>query len=172
MKRVALLILSLALGACSLNQESAYENNHGTLGLYVAATNIYVDSVVGIKNDATGEMTHIKVMHLSGNDTGFLVASLPPGRYDLVAYTPDNQQVLSLESPNAWFEVQSGCFNYGGSYAFGGDAGITNTTTLQDVAQLPPELRKDAAGQDLCDAGMGKAGERLKAADVAAAVKF
>ncbi|HEX2669159.1 MAG TPA: hypothetical protein VHP13_12365 [Gammaproteobacteria bacterium] len=176
MKKFALLMPLLALAACTLAPERQFEDDPQGLGLYVAATNIYVNTAVGVKNAQTGELMQVKVVHLSGRDEGYMVASLPPGRYYLEAYSPDNARVIPLESPNAYFEVQNNCFNYGGMYTFteGQDGGshVANANRLEDIANLPKKLRKEARERDICSATMGHDNERLSAADVAGVIRF
>lgn len=175
MKKLTLLMPLLALAACTLAPERQFENDPQGLGLYVAATNIYVNTSVGVKSAQTGEIMQVKVVHLSGRDEGYMVASLPQGRYYLETYSPDNARVIPLESPNAYFEVQNNCFNYGGMYTFteGEDANhVANANRLEDIASLPKKLRKEAHERDICSATMGHDSERLSAADVAEVIRF
>lgn len=171
MKKLALFVLSAALCACATPQR-AFENNPGEYGLYVAVTNIFANSDLVVQNMETGKPYAIKVRHLAAGDSnGFAMASLPAGRYRLVTYSPDGVNNYPISSDNGWFEVQNGCYNYGGRFDFqqGADGLPTysNTNTLQDIASLPHHYRDLAEGQDICSATMGHASERLNAADVA-----
>jgi|GEM_PF-6292998 len=170
MKKLMGLCAALLLCACATPQH-AFESDPDGYGLFVATSNIFADSKVVVQQEGSGTMFQIQVRHLGGgSDTGYLMASLPPGRYSLQAYSPDGVNSYALTTANGWFEVQTNCFNYGGRYDFEQDAdglpSYTNTTTLQDIASLPGHYRDLAEDRDICGAAMGKPGDRLKAADV------
>lgn len=170
MKTLILASLTLVLAACATESGSKFADDPQEYGLYVAAANVFMNAPIVIKNAATGEVTVLTVKHYEAGDVGYMVGSLPAGRYQLESYSPDGVNGVPLETPNGYFEVQNGCFNYGGQYDFGVDArgnpAYTNSTTLKDIEKLPHTIRKYAEGRDICSAAMGKASERLAAADV------
>jgi len=170
MKTSLLAFLSLGLAACAAQSGDKFADDPARYGLYVAYANVFMETPIVVKNADTGEVLPLKVRHLDGSEGGYVVESLPAGRYLLESYTPDGTTDYPLEAPNAYFEVQSSCFNYGGRYDFGVDAQgkplYTNSTTLKDIEKLPHTIRKYAESRDICAAGMGKANERLAAADV------
>jgi hypothetical protein len=170
MKKPILALLPLVLAACATESGSRFADNPQRYGLYVASANVFMDTPIVVKNADTGEIVPLKVRHFKAGDEGYVVESLPAGRYLLESYTPDGVTDYPLATPNGYFEVQNGCFNYGGQYDFGVDANgsptYTNATTLKDIEKLPHTIRAYAQGRDICAAGMGKASERLAAADV------
>lgn len=165
---LSLCLSGLLLGACATPEHRA-ESDPEDYGLFVATTNIFTNSTIIVQQEGQPPLA-VKVNHL-GSDVGYAMASLPPGRYRLITYSPDGRNNFPITTDNGWFEVQANCFNYGGDYQFSeGDDGMSrysNRTTLQDIAGLPHHYRDLAEGKDICDAGMGHAGERLKAEDVA-----
>lgn len=169
MKQLIGLAAVLALGACA-GPESAFKEDPQHNGLFVAVSNVYIDAPLTVKNADTGELIDIKTRHFGRDDQGYLVASLPPGRYTLERYTLDGTHPYPLEAATSYFSVQDDCFNYGGVYDFGlgpdGQPLYTNTTTLKDIEKLPDNIRKLARERDICSAAMGKDNDRLKAADV------
>ncbi|HLW74083.1 MAG TPA: hypothetical protein VKT74_03355 [Gammaproteobacteria bacterium] len=169
MNKLIGLAAALALVACA-GPESAFKEDPQHYALFVAVSNVYVDAPLTVKNADTGELIEIKTRHFGRDDRGYLVASLPPGRYTLERYSLDGIHVNSLETANGYFNVASDCFNYGGAYDFevgsDGQPSYTNTTTLKDIEQLPDNIRKLARDRDICSAAMGKDSDRLKAADV------
>lgn len=170
MKKLLLALLFLGLAACATGAGYKFADDPQHYGLYVAAANVYMDMPIVVKNADTGQLTALKVRHFEAGDKGFVVESLPAGRYLLESYTPDGVTDYPLVTANGYFEVQNNCFNYGGEYDFGvdaqGNSTYTNSTTLKDIEQLPHTIRKYAQDRDICAAGMGKASERLAAADV------
>ena len=165
---LSLCLSGLLLGACSTPENRAV-SDPADYGLFVATTNIFTNSTIIVQQEGQAPLA-VKVNHL-GNDVGYAMASLPPGRYRLMTYSPDGRNNFPITTDNGWFEVQASCFNYGGDYQFTqGDDGMprySNKTTLQDIENLPNHYKDMAKGKDVCDAGMGHAGERLKAEDVA-----
>ena len=170
MKRLTLAFLPLVLAACATESGSRFANDPQQYGLYVAAANVFMNTPIAVKNTATGEVIALTVKHYESGDVGYVAESLPAGRYQLESYTPDGTSSIPLETANGYFDVQDNCFNYGGEYDFGVDANgsptYTNSTTLKDIEKLPHTIRKYAEGRDICSAAMGKANERLAAADV------
>ncbi len=170
MKKLMLALLPLVLAACASGAGRDFASNPSQYGLYVAQVNVFMETRVAVKNSDTGEVVEIKVRHYGGAEDGYIVASLPAGRYTLESYTPDGTTDISLETANGYFNVQDDCFNYGGQYQFGVDASggptYSNSTTLKDIESLPKDIRSYAQGRDICAAGMGKANDRLAAADV------
>ncbi|HSC46632.1 MAG TPA: hypothetical protein VLG68_00955 [Gammaproteobacteria bacterium] len=168
MKSLLVTLVSLSLAACA-GAISKFEDNPGEYGLYVAVTNIDMDTPIAVKNAATGEVVALKVRHM-GNSPGYIMETLQPGRYEFQSYTPDAITDVPLTTANGYFEVQANCFNYGGQYAFGVDAdgapAYNDSLTLKDIERLPSSIREHAVGRDICAAGMGKPNERLPAADV------
>ena len=170
MKILMTALAALALGACSGSPQHDFAENPAVYGMYVAASNIYVDAPVTVKNTATGESYDIPVKHQGSGETGYLAAALPPGHYTLVSYRPTGSRTVPLNTPNGYFDVQANCFNYGGVYDFGFDSdGVPtyqNTSRLKDIEQLPAEYRQQAVGRDICSAAMGQPNDRIAAADV------
>ena len=169
MKKLIGLAAVLALGACA-GPESAFKDDPGHYALFVAVSNDYIDAPLIVKNADTGQLVGIETHHFGHDDKGYLMASLPPGRYTLESYSLDGSHAYPLEAPTSYFTVQNDCFNYGGFYDFGvgpdGQPLYTNTTTLKDIEKLPDNIRKFARERDICSAAMGKDSDRLKAADV------
>lgn len=169
MKKLSLVLAPLLITACATGAGYKFADNPGQYGLYVAVTNIDMDTVIAAKNADSGEVVALKVRHM-GDATGYVVESLPPGRYMLQSYTPDGVTDVPLTTANGYFDVQANCFNYGGQYNFGEDAGgapsYNDTLTLKDIEDLPHTIREYAQGRDICAAGLGKPSERLAAADV------
>lgn len=170
MKKLLLILLPLLLASCATGAGYKFANNPEQYGLYVAVTNIDMDTVIAVKNADSGAVVALNVRHLQGTPTGYVVESLPPGRYVFQSYTPDAITDVPLTTPNGYFDVQAKCFNYGGQYDFGVDANgaptYSDTLTLRDIEFLPNTIRQYAQGRDICAAGMGKPNERLPAADV------
>src|SRR5438445_4457048 len=110
--------LSLMVCACSLTDKGFIEQPD-QYGLYVAVTNIYMDIPVQIQNDATGEVISIQT-HLYGREGayGYLEQSLKPGRYHLYSYHPFKNINISLQTSTGHFDIQAGCFNFGGHINF------------------------------------------------------
>lgn len=169
MKKLSLAFVSCLLAACATEAGHKFADDPGDYGLYVAVTNIYMDTPVVMKNTDTGVAVVLNVRHMGGA-TGYIVESLPPGRYEFQSYSPDAVSIVPLTTANGYFEVQANCFNYGGQYDFGVDANgapaYNDTVTLKDIELLPHSIREYARGRDICSAGMGKQNERLAAADV------
>ena len=170
MKILMTAVSVLALSACSGGTQRDFEANPGAYGLYVAASNIYVDAPVTVKNASTGQSYDIPVKHIGGGDTGYLAAALPAGHYTLESYRPMGGKSVPLNTPNGYFDVQANCFNYGGVYDFelGNDGVPTyqNVSRLKDIEKLPSEYRQQALGRDICSAAMGQANDRITASDV------
>jgi hypothetical protein len=165
------LSLSLLAG-CSA--QSQFDKDPAGFGLYVASTNIPADTKIIVQQESTGEDVTLDNLHSAGKgDTGYIMIALPPGRYHFELYSPDGVNSLPVASDNGWFEVQANCYNYGGYYEFqaqGGANGMPtykDTTTLQDIQDLPAQYKAPAQNRDICSADMGHASERLAAADVA-----
>lgn len=171
MKKLALAIIPLALAACAGGMDSKFAADPAHYGLYVASVDVQIDTDIIVKNAQSGEVIPLKVTHtLHSGDTGYVDQALPAGRYLLEKYTPDGQSIVSLETPDGYFEVGSGCFNYGGHFTFteaDGKPSYQDSTTLQDIDALPKEIRKQARDHDVCSAAMGEANQRLAAADAA-----
>src|SRR5689334_660701 len=110
---------ALALCACSGGAQRDFADNPSAYGLYVAASNIYVDAPVTVKNSSTGQSYDIPVKHVGSGETGYMAAALPPGHYTLVSYRPTGGKTVPIDTPNGYFDVQANCFNYGGVYDFG-----------------------------------------------------
>lgn len=170
MNKLLLALLPLVFTACATQSGAKFADDPEEYGLFVAAANVFMNTPIAVKNTATGEVTALTVRHYESGDVGYVAESLPAGRYQLESYSPDGTSSISIETANGYFEVQDNCFNYGGEYDFGVDAqgnpAYTNSTTLKDIEKLPHTIRKYAEGRDICAAGMGKASERLAAADV------
>lgn len=160
----------LTLTACASGPDAAFRANPGQFGLYVASANLFMDLPVRVKRADSGEIFDLSVKHVGHGDTGYLVASLPPGRYQLESYTPAVGQTLPLVTANGYFDVQADCFNYGGRYDFALDTGAaapyTNVSRIKDIELLPPKLRELAIGRDVCSAAMGQPSERIAYADI------
>lgn len=172
MKQLILVIIPLALAACAGGMDSKFATDPAHYGLYVASVDVQIDTAIMVKNAQSGEEIPLKVTHtLHGGDTGYVDQALPAGRYLLERYTPDGQSMVSLETPDGYFDVDSGCFNYGGHYTFGtgadGKPSYQDSTTLKDIEELPKPIRKQAEDRDVCSAAMGEANLRLAAADAA-----
>lgn len=169
MKKLLLALMSCLLAACAVESGHEFADNPGQYGLYVAVTNIFMDTPIVVKNADTGATVVLNVRHMGGN-TGYVVESLPPGRYEFQSYTPDGVSDVPLTTANGYFEVQANCFNYGGQYNFGEDPNgapaYNDTVTLKDIELLPHSIREYARGRDICSAGMGVQNERLAAGDV------
>lgn len=165
---IGLVAVAVLLGACATSEDT-YKTDPAHYALFVATSNVYMDVPLTVRNTQTGQQYDIPTHHLGGQ-TGYLMASLPPGRYELVSSMLAGGIVSALGTPNGWFEVQANCFNYGGAYDFelggNGVATYSNTTTLQAISSLPSHYRDLARDQDICAAEMGKASDRLSAADV------
>ena len=170
MKILMTVVSVLALSACSGGTQRDYVANPSAFGMYVAASNIYVDAPVTVKNANTGQSYDIPVKHIGSGDTGYLAAALPPGHYTLESYRPLGGKSVPLNTPNGYFDVQANCFNYGGIYDFelGNDGVPTyqNVSRLKDIEKLPSEYRQQALGRDICSAAMGQANDRISAADI------
>lgn len=166
-----MLALSLSLLAgCSA--QSQFDKNPTGFGLYVASTNIPADTKIIVQQESTGEDVTLNNLHsMGGGETGYIMIALPPGRYHFELYSPDGVSSLPVASDNGWFEVQANCYNYGGHYDFQqGASGLPSykdTTTLEDIQNLPPQYKDPAQNRDICSADMGHPSERLAAADVA-----
>lgn len=170
MKTLLTACSALILCACGSSPRANFSENPGTYGMYVAASNIYVDAPVTVKNGSTGQSYDIPVKHVRNDDTGYLAAALPAGHYTLESYRPTGGRALPLNTPNGYFDVQADCFNYGGVYDIElGDDGVPtyqNVSRLKDIEKLPAEYRQQAVGRDICSAAMGQPNDRLSAADV------
>jgi hypothetical protein len=170
--KMPILVVSLLLLCGCFSPQRAFEDDPAGYGLYVATTNIFANSDVVVQQEGSGEIFILKNKHSYGGDsTAYIVASLPPGRYHLETYSPDGRSNYPITTDNGWFEVQANCYNYGGYYEFqqGADGmpSYKNTTTLQDIQNLPGHYKDMAEDRDVCSATMGQPSERLAAADVA-----
>ncbi|HEX4299640.1 MAG TPA: hypothetical protein VH327_02110 [Gammaproteobacteria bacterium] len=168
-----MLAVSLLLLAGCFGPRRAFEQDPAGFGLYVASTNIASNSDLVVQQEGTGKDFRLKNMHSSSSgDTAYIMIALPPGRYHLELYSPDGVGSYPVATDNGWFEVQANCYNYGGYYEFqqqgaNGLPTYKNTTTLQDIQNLPAQYKDPAQSHDICSADMGHASERLAAADVA-----
>lgn len=168
-----LLVFALSLLAGCMTPQHAFEQNPTGVGLYVASTNIAADTKIVVQQEGTGEDITLNNAHIRGSgDTGYIMIALPPGRYHFELYSPDGVGSYPVATDNGWFEVQANCYNYGGYYEFqqqgaNGLPTYKNTTTLQDIQNLPAQYKDPAQNRDICSADMGHASERLAAADVA-----
>ena len=165
MNKLVWAAAALMLCACATPQK-AFENDPGDYGLYVATTNIYANSMFVVQQEGTGKVFSIRINHMAAGDSvGYLMASLPAGRYHLSLYSPDGTNNYPITTPNGWFDVQNNCFNFGGRYNFRmGEDGLPtyqNSSTLQDVGTLPRHYRDLASGHDVCQATMGHENERF-----------
>lgn len=172
MKQLILAIVPLVLAACAGGMDSKFASDPAHYGFYAASVDVQADTAIMVKNAQSGEVIPLKVTHtLHGGDTGYVAQALPAGRYLLEEYTPDGQSMVSLETPDGYFDVDSGCFNYGGHYTFGtgadGKPTYQDSTTLKDIETLPGDIRDQAKDHDVCSAAMGEANQRLAAADAA-----
>jgi hypothetical protein len=169
MKSLTLLSL-LALVACASGPEAAFKASPTQYGLYVASANLYLDAPLTVKRADSGALFQIPVKHLGSGDTGYLMASLPPGRYLFDSYSPAGGRTMALNTGNGYFDVQADCFNYGGRYDFALDssaaAPYSNVSRIKDIEQLPEQYRHLAAGHDVCSAAMGQANDRIAYADI------
>lgn len=170
MNKLMVLTAASLLCACA-SQEHKFLNDPDTYGLYVASLNFDQDAELTVQNAQTGESSILKARHINNSVLAYTSGSLTPGRYTLVSYVTNLGVTVPIGSTNGFFEVQAGCYNYGGAYDFetqaDGTVSYTNTTRLKDIEQLPRTVRDPALGHDICGATMGKASERLAAADVA-----
>jgi hypothetical protein len=121
-----------------------------------------------VKRADNGELFQIPVKHLDQGGMGYLMASLPPGRYLLDSYRPTGGRDMALATGNGYFDVQADCFNYGGRYDFTLDPAspYSNVSRIKDIEQLPEQYRRLAAGHDVCSAAMGQANDRIAYADI------
>lgn len=170
MQKSIILMSLLGLAACTPAVDKTFTGDPQHYGVFVATSNIMVNTSIMVK-DAAGNEVKIPVAHYGHDDTGYINIPLAPGRYTLVGYSPDAVNVVSLATPDGYFDVQANCFNYGGHYDFGtdpsGNASYQNTTTLKDIEALPKDLRRLAEDRDVCAAPMGGENQRLAAADAA-----
>lgn len=168
-----MLAVSLSLLAGCSSPQHAFEQDPTGVGLYVASTNIVADTKIVVQQEGTGKDVTLENEHSQGGgDTGYIMIALPPGRYHFELYSPDGVGSYPVATDNGWFEVQANCYNYGGYYEFQsqGSNGLPtykNTTTLQDIQNLPAKYKDPAKDRDVCSADMGHASERLAADDVA-----
>lgn len=171
MRKLILVIIPLALAACAGSMDSKFASDPAHYGLYVASVDVQIDTEIMVKNAQNGTVIPLKVTHTLHSDAGYVAQALPAGRYLLEKYSPDGQSIVSLETPDGYFDVGSDCFNYGGHYSFGvgadGKPTYQDSTTLKDIEQLPDSIRRQARDHDVCSAAMGEANQRLAAADAA-----
>ena len=174
MKKLMLMLLPLVITACTTQADKDFVRQPQHYGLYIATVNVQADTGIMVKNAQTGEMLTLKVTHQLHDDLGYVSQSLPAGHYLLEYYSPDGvpTDITPLETPDGYFDVQDGCFNYGGHYEFSvdasGKASYADTTSLKDIEALPENMRRQAVGHDICSAAMGEANQRLAASDAAA----
>ena len=167
------LALTLACG-CSM-AEGNYADHPDQYGLYVARINIYSQNALEIRSDETGEVIAVPI-HLYGQPGGYgyLEKSLKPGRYHLYEYRPYANVTTSLLTDTGYFDVQAGCFNYGGEIDFGNHDGrlaYTDSVDLTELGKLPGNLADQAAsGRDVCSAPLGKPTQRFSYASIEAAL--
>jgi hypothetical protein len=159
----------MALAACASGPDAAFQASPTQYGLYVASANLYVDAPLMVKRADNGALFQIPVKHERGSDTGYLLASLPPGRYLLDSYRPTGGKAVTISTGNGYFDVQADCFNYGGRYDFSLDPATppySNVSRIKDIEQLPAQYRRLVAGHDVCSAAMGQANDRIAYADI------
>lgn len=168
MNKLVVFSVASLLCACAAPQH-AFLHDPESYGLYVATTNFDNDGEIVVE-DANGGATKLQVLHPGGSQTGYIYQSLPPGHYSFITYTPKLGVTVPIRSANGTFDVQANCYNYGGAYDFEtteeGAVTYSNTTRIKDIEQLPSNLKEMAVGRDVCDATMGKASERMAAADL------
>ncbi|HET7395639.1 MAG TPA: hypothetical protein VFK12_04310 [Gammaproteobacteria bacterium] len=170
MKKMLFIVPALLLSACA-SPQGAFIEAPAEYGLYVASTNIYFDTQIVFKSEKTGELIKARVEHPDHGAIGYLMASLPPGRYFIYSYSPNPNVSLDVMASNGYFDVQADCFNYGGELDFAvDDKGVpsyTDSSRIMDLEQFPSKYRKLARGRDICAATMGKPNERFAATDIA-----
>lgn len=171
MKKLCILAAFLALTACASPATKQFAQDPGHYGLYVATVNLPMDTAIVVKNADTGALVPLKITHKGHDDTGYIAESMPAGHYLLQGYTPDGTTMVSLETPDGYFDVQASCYNYGGHFDIGldsaGKTSYTDTTKLKDIESLPWDIRHQAADRDVCSAALGEVNQRMAASDAA-----
>ncbi|HSN16955.1 MAG TPA: hypothetical protein VLV87_02000 [Gammaproteobacteria bacterium] len=163
---VGMLLGVALLGGCSMTEQN-YLEQPDQYGLYVARINIYMDNTLQIRNDQTGEVIAVQI-HLYGRPGayGYLETSLKPGRYHIYDYRPFKNVIIPMLTDTGYFDVQAGCFNYGGDIVFatpeGGRINYSDSVDLTALSDLPGPLAKQAeSGRDICSAPLGKPNQRF-----------
>ena len=170
MRREPLLILSLLLCGCSLTKEP-YLADPAHYGLYVASTWFYANMPVTVQDADSGKTYAIQIHRIGNEKTTYLVSSLPPGHYYLYGISSYSGSPVSLKSGETYFEVQAGCFNYGGHIDLQSldepQPDLYSDEVAKAIQAMPQDLQQDARGHDICISALGHASVRIPAAQAA-----
>lgn len=164
LRRASIPLTLVMTCSCSMT-EGGYRDQPDQYGLYVAKINIYLNNSLQIRSDETGEVISVQI-HLYGSDSyGYLEKSLKPGRYHLYDYHPFANVTIPLVTDTGYFDIQAGCFNYGGTIDMStasGQVSYADSVDLTELDGLPRPLAKLATGgKDVCTAPLGKPNQRF-----------
>jgi hypothetical protein len=170
MKLIGSLAAALLLCACSLTKEP-YLTDPAHYGLYVASTWLYAQVPVTVQDADSGKTYAIQIDRIRNQKLTYLVSSLPPGHYYLYSVSSYGGSPTPLKSGETYFEVQAGCFNYGGHIDLQSlddlQPDLYSDQVAQAIQAMPQDLRDEAKGHDVCISALGHASVRIPAAQAA-----
>lgn len=167
----AAALLTMLCAGCSLTKEP-YQADPAHYGLYVASTWLYANMPVTVQDADSGKTYAIQIHRIRNERTTYLVGSLPPGHYYLYGIASYEGPSVPLKTGETYFEVQAGCFNYGGHIDLQAldrpQPDLYADQVAQALQAMPEDLRDEARGHDVCISALGHASVRLPADQAAA----
>lgn len=166
MKRLVLVSLGLFCAGCSLTKEP-YLADPAHYGLYVASTWLYAQVPITVQDADSGKTYAIQIDRIRNQKLTYLVSSLPPGHYYLYSVSSYAGSPTPLKSGETYFEVQAGCFNYGGHIDLQSlddpQPDLYSDQVAQAIQAMPRDLQEEAKGHDVCISALGHASVRIPA---------
>lgn len=167
---VLLALMLVTCAGCSLTKEP-YLADPSHYGLFVASTWLYAQLPVTVQDADSGKTYAIQIDRIRNERVTYLVKSLPPGHYYVYGISSYSGSPTPLKTGNSYFEVQAGCFNYGGHIDFQSlgepQPDLYSDEVAQAIQAMPPDLKALAQGHDICISALGHASVRIPAAKAA-----
>lgn len=167
MRREATLAAVFLLCSCSLTKEP-YLADPAHFGLYVASTWLYANMPITVQDADSGKTYAIQIHRIRNERTTYLVSSLPPGHYFLYSIASYSGSPAPLKTGETYFEVQAGCFNYGGQIDLQSldepQPDLYSDQVAKAIQAMPEDLQEEARGHDVCISALGHSSVRIPAA--------
>jgi hypothetical protein len=161
---------ALCTAGCSLTKEP-YLTDPSHYGLFVASTWLYAQMSFTVQDADSGKFYAIQIHRIRNQWVTYLVQSLPPGHYYLYGISSYTGSPTPLKTGNTYFEVQAGCFNYGGPIDLQSldqpQPDLYADQVAQAIQAMPADLKALAQGHDICISALGHASVRIPAAKAA-----